>query len=627
LLILGEHVTTDQGTGAVHTAPGHGQEDFQVGQHYGLEVLCPVLGNGVFTDDTGVVGGQHIWKANALLVAAMRDNGSLLAHADFEHSYPHCWRHKTPTAFRVTPQWFIAMDHPGKQGKTLREQALAAIDQVRWVPDWGKARIHGMVENRPDWCISRQRTWGVPIPLLINKQTGALHPDAVALVRQVADMVAEEGIDVWYEDDIVTRLGQDAETWQPVQDILDVWFDSGSSHFAVLQQRPELQRPADLYLEGSDQHRGWFQTSLLNSVGMYGDAPYRQVLTHGFTVDADGRKMSKSLGNVIAPQQVMNTLGADILRLWVSGADYRQEMTVSDEILKRIGDAYRRIRNTSRFLLGNLADFTADQLLPPEQMLPLDRWAVDRARQTQQQIIQAYDDYQFHNVYQRMHQFCIVNMGGFYLDVIKDRLYTMPRDSIGRRSAQTAMWHIIEAMVRWMAPILCFTAEEIWQTMSGERSRTVLLQTWYQGLDDFAIDAQEQARWQAILQLRDPLRKRIEALRREQNTGNSLAYAVDLYANGDLLKMLREMADELHFLFITARVNVHALADADNGDALERVELDDGHLLLKIQPSKAARCVRCWHHCDSVGSIADHPDICARCHSNVCAEGETRRWG
>lgn len=633
-VILGEHVTTEQGTGAVHTAPGHGQEDFAVGQQYGLDVLCPVLGNGVFSEDTGVVGGQHIWKANAMLVQAMRDNGSLLAHADFQHSYPHCWRHKTPTAFRVTPQWFIAMDQPGRDGsstpgpeRTLRARALAAIEQVRWVPEWGRARIHGMVENRPDWCISRQRTWGVPIPLLIHTQTGELHPDAAALVRQVADLVAAEGIDAWFDDDIVRRLGQDPEQWQPVRDILDVWFDSGSSHFAVLQQRPELQRPADLYLEGSDQHRGWFQTSLLNSVAMCGEAPYRQVLTHGFTVDADGRKMSKSLGNVIAPQQVMNTLGADILRLWVSGADYRQEMTVSDEILGRIGDAYRRIRNTCRFLLGNLADFSAQQRLPAQQLLPLDRWAVDRARQTQQQIIQAYDDYQFHNVYQRMHQFCIVDMGGFYLDVIKDRLYTMPRDSHGRRSAQTAMWHMLEAMVRWMAPILCFTAEEIWQAMSGERSRTVLLQTWYDGLQEHHLDAHERDRWHTILQLRDPLRKRIEMLRREQNIGNSLAYSVDLYADGELLTTLREMAAELHFLFITARVSVHELAAADESAALERVELDAGALLLQIQPSTARRCVRCWHHCDSVGSIADHPELCSRCHSNVCGDGETRRWG
>jgi len=627
MVILGEHVTTEQGTGAVHTAPGHGQEDFLVGQQYGLEVLCPVQGNGVFTDDTGVVGGQHIWKANTVLLEAMRDNGTLLAHEDFQHSYPHCWRHKTPTAFRVTPQWFIAMDQPGAQNKTLREQSLAAIGQVRWVPDWGQARIQGMVENRPDWCISRQRTWGVPIPLLIHKQSGELHPNAVTLAHQVADLVAAEGIDAWFEDDIVSRLGEDPDSWQPVRDILDVWFDSGSSHFAVLEQRAELQRPADLYLEGSDQHRGWFQTSLLNSVAMCGEAPYRQVLTHGFTVDADGRKMSKSLGNVVAPQQVMNTLGADILRLWVCAADYRQEMTVSDEILKRIGDAYRRIRNTSRFLLGNLADFTAEQLLSPDQLLPLDRWAVDRARQTQQQILQAYDDYQFHNVYQRMHQFCIVDMGGFYLDVIKDRLYTMPGDSAGRRSAQTAMWHILEAMVRWMAPILCFTAEEIWQAMSGERSRTVLLQTWYQGLDDFAIDAHEQARWHMLLQLRDPVRKRIETLRREQNIGNSLAYTVDLYADGELLSMLEEMADELHFLFITARVNVHNLAVVEHSDDKQQVELDDGRLLLHIEPSSATRCVRCWHHCHSVGTIADHPEICARCHSNVYGAGETRRWG
>ncbi len=631
LVILGDHVTTEQGTGAVHTAPGHGQEDFAAGRAYGLEVLSPVAGNGVFVDDTERFGGQHIWKANPAIIEVLRETGTLLYVDDFKHSYPHCWRHKTPTAFRVTPQWFFAMDKVGEQGETLRRLAQSAIKQVRWVPEWGQGRIDGMVESRPDWCISRQRTWGVPIPIFINKQTGERHPDTVALIGQVADMVQQQGIDAWFVDDIAARLGVDPQQWEPVRDILDVWFDSGVSHWCVLESRDNLERPADLYMEGSDQHRGWFQSSLLTGVAMDGKAPYRQVLTHGFTVDANGRKMSKSLGNVIAPQKVWNSLGADILRLWVAAADYRQEMTVSDEILNRVGDAYRRIRNTCRFLLGNLHGFEQSRDgLPMEELLPLDRWAVDKAWQSQQAIMSAYDDYQFHVVYQRIHQFCIVELGGFYLDVIKDRLYTMSTDNIGRRSAQTAMAHIIHAMVRWLTPVMCFTAEEIWQNLPGKTGEwtigdSALLTTWYDQLEPFVDAEQQRAQWDALLAVRVPVRRAIEELRNQQRLGNSLMASVILYADGELLGYLQEMAAELHFLLLVAKVEVQPLDAADGG--AERHQLAEGELVLKVTATDEPKCIRCWQHTADVGADSSHPEICIRCVSNVSGSGEIRLWG
>lgn len=628
LVILGDHVTTEQGTGAVHTAPGHGQEDFAVGQAYDLGILSPVAANGVFTDDTEHFAGQHIWKANPLIVELLKENGALLYANDFEHSYPHCWRHKTPTAFRVTPQWFFNMDQAGKQGKSLRELSRDAVKQVRWVPEWGQERIDGMLENRPDWCISRQRTWGVPIPIFIDKQTGERHPDTVELIGKVADLVEQQGIDAWAVEDIATRLGLDTEQWLPVRDILDVWFDSGVSHWCVLEAREGLQRPADLYLEGSDQHRGWFQSSLLTGVAMDGKAPYRQVLTHGFTVDANGRKMSKSLGNVMAPQKVWNSLGADILRLWVAAADYRQEMTVSDEILNRVGDAYRRIRNTCRFLLGNMHDFDQSRdALPLDGLLPLDRWAIDRAWQAQQDIIAAYDDYQFHVVYQRIHQFCIVDMGGFYLDVIKDRLYTMKPDSAGRRSAQTAMLHISEAMVRWLTPVLCFTAEEIWQNLPGRQGKnqatdSALLNTWYPGLQAFESERQH---WDHLLIVRAPVRRLIETLRNDKQLGNSLMASVNLYADGQLLDSLREMKDEVHFLLLVANANIQSLEQAPAG--AERHTFPEGGLALTVTATSNAKCVRCYQYVESIGQYAEHPEICARCHDNVVGEGEARIWG
>jgi isoleucyl-tRNA synthetase len=615
-VILGDHVTTDTGTGAVHTAPGHGQEDFEVGQVYDLPVVNPIDGRGLFVEDTPVVGGEHVWKANSQLVEHMKINGTLLAVEDFGHSYPHCWRHKTPTAFRTTPQWFIAMDQAG-----LREQALEAIDQVRWVPDWGQARIRGMIETRPDWCISRQRTWGVPLGFFCDRESQEPHPETHEILRKLADIVAEEGVDAWYADDIAERLGVDAGRFEPVPDILDVWFDSGVTHHCVLDQRDELSRPADLYLEGSDQHRGWFQSSLLTSVAMHGEAPYRQVLTHGFTVDAEGRKMSKSQGNVVAPQQVMNTLGADILRLWVAAADYRQEMSVSDEILKRVADAYRRIRNTARFLLGNLHGFDPQaHAVASADMLPLDRYAMDLACQLGEEIESSFSNYRFLNIYQRLHHFCSVDMGAFYLDIIKDRLYTLPKDHPARCSAQTAMHHILEALVRWLAPVCCFTAEEIWAEMPGERAESVMLATWYRGLEP--ADNASRETWRRLRAVREVVGPKLEELRRDKAIGSSLAAEITLEASGRLQQELGEIGDELRFLFISSDVHL-----APVSEAMESAEIEGDSLRVSVRATEHAKCIRCWHHRADVGSHSDHPEICARCVENVASDGETRSWG
>ena len=484
-VILGEHVTLDAGTGAVHTAPGHGLEDYIVGSRYGLAVDNPVGGDGRFLPGTQLFEGENVFKANEHVVEVLKAHGALLLEQRFTHSYPHCWRHKTPIIFRATPQWFISMDKEG-----LRAAALREIGRVDWTPDWGQGRIEGMVQGRPDWCISRQRTWGVPIALLVHKVTGKLHPRTPELIEEVARRVELKGIEAWFELHPSGLLGEaEGADYDKVQDTLDVWFDSGVTHACVLERRAELGAPADLYLEGSDQHRGWFQSSLLTSVAMHDRAPYRQVLTHGFTVDAKGEKMSKSKGNVVRPQDVMKTLGADIIRLWVAATDYRGEMSVSDEILKRTADAYRRIRNTTRFLLANLDGFDpATNQVAPADMIALDRWVMDRALQLQGEIIEAYRTYQFHLIYQKVHNFCVVDLGGFYLDVIKDRQYTTPADGLPRRSCQTALYHIAEAMVRWLAPILSFTADEVWGFIPGRRDASVFTATWYEGLVALDVD-------------------------------------------------------------------------------------------------------------------------------------------
>ncbi|HEY4732698.1 MAG TPA: isoleucine--tRNA ligase, partial [Gammaproteobacteria bacterium] len=624
-VILGDHVTADAGTGAVHTAPGHGQDDYVVGSRYHLKVDNPVDGEGRFLPDTPLFAGEHVFSANDRIIGVLKAKGALLHEESIHHSYPHCWRHKTPIIFRATPQWFITM---GQQG--LRDTALKAIRKVQWMPAWGQARIEGMIANRPDWCVSRQRTWGVPIPLFLHKITGALHPDTQRLIEVTAKRVEGSGIDAWFDLDAGEVLGDEADDYEKVIDTLDVWFDSGVTHYCVLNQNEQLAFPADLYLEGSDQHRGWFQSSLLTAIAMYGVAPYKSVLTHGFTVDAQGRKMSKSLGNVIAPQKVMNNLGADIIRLWVAATDYSGEMNVSDEILKRMSDAYRRIRNTARFLLANLNGFDPqNDLLDAGDMLVLDRWIVDSARQLQRDIRDAYNSYEFHLIYQKVHNFCAVDMGSFYLDIIKDRQYTTQANGIPRRSAQTAMYHIVEALVRWLAPILSFTAEDIWRHIPGKRGESVFLETWYEPIEAFAANLAESGMgvkyWNEVRGIRDLVSKELERLRVAGDIGSSLDAEVDLYCDQGLFDKLVKLEDELRFVFITSYARIHAISQRSK-DAIEAVLSAKESVWIQVKPSEHHKCVRCWHHREDVGSHAGHPELCGRCVGNVTGPGETRRY-
>ncbi len=624
-IILGEHVSAEDGTGAVHTAPGHGQEDFVVGQKYGLDVLNPVGGNGVYLPSTEQFAGLYIWKANDAIVELLRERRVLLAHETITHSYPHCWRHKSPVIFRVTPQWFIGMNQAG-----LRADALEAIKHVRWVPEWGEARITGMIADRPDWCISRQRTWGVPIALFANKETGEPHPRTVELMHIVADRMDTAGSDAWYALDPAELIGDDAQHYDKINDILDVWFDSGVSHEAVLAARPEdgLRKPADLYLEGSDQHRGWFQSALLTGVGMDRTAPYRQCLTHGFTVDAQGRKQSKSLGNVVAPQQVMDALGADVLRLWIAGADYRNEMSVSDDILKRSADSYRRIRNTARFLLGNLHGFDPERhFVAHVDMLLLDQWAVDCANHMQDRIKHAYENYDFSAVVQLIQNYCTNDLGGLFLDINKDRLYTMREDSRGRRSAQTAMFHIAEAMVRWIAPILSFTADEMWGYLPGQRKGNVLFTTWYEGLevlpDGAALSVE---RFDQLADLRRAVTGQLEPMRDSGAIGASLQAEVDLFVDEHGESALQDLSEELRFFFITSELRVRPLSEKPATAIPLSLGQWSGSAWMTGRRTENPKCVRCWHHRSDVGSHPEHPEICLRCVSNVDGPGENRKW-
>lgn len=618
-IIVGDHVTTEAGTGCVHTAPAHGQEDYVVGSRYDLPVKNPVGPDGRFLPDTPVFAGEHVFQANDHVLEVLSAKGALLRARKIRHSYPHCWRHKIPVIFRATPQWFISMEQNG-----LRASARKAIAEVRWMPDWGQARIDGMVEKRPDWCISRQRSWGVPIPLFVHRETGELHPRTAELVEAVAGRVEQQGIDAWFELDPAELLGGEAQLYEKTGDTLDVWFDSGVSHQCVLARDEQLDDPADLYLEGSDQHRGWFQSSLLTSCAIHGRAPYKQVLTHGFTVDAKGKKMSKSAGNVVAPQKVVNSLGADILRLWVAATDYRGEITVSDEILKRTADAYRRLRNTARFLLANLNGFDpAVHCVPVGELLALDRWAVDRAWRLQNDVIGAYRDYQFHVIYQKIHNFCAVDMGAFYLDIIKDRQYTTGADSLARRSAQTAMYHIVEALARWLMPITSFTADEIWREIPGERGDTIFLETWYEGLSPLVEEAEMgRAFWDRLLGVRMAVSKELERLRVAGGVGSSLDAEVDLYCDSSLRDDLLALKDELRFVLITSYARVHPLVERPE----HAVDTEVEGLALAVSPCDHPKCVRCWHHREDVGSSPEHPELCGRCVDNVAGEGEKREF-
>jgi isoleucyl-tRNA synthetase len=617
-VILGEHVTIEAGTGAVHTAPGHGHDDFVIGQRYGLAVDNPVLDDGSFRADAGPVAGVSVFDANPLIVRLLEERGALLHHESWRHSYPHCWRHRSPLIFRATPQWFIGMDRAG-----LRARALEAIGQVQWMPGWGENRIRAMVEGRPDWCISRQRTWGVPIALFVDRETGEPHPDSVRLLEAVAQRVEKAGVDAWWSLDAEELLGEEAPRYQKVPDIMDVWVDSGLMHHCLSATRPEVGFPAQLYLEGSDQHRGWFQSSLLTSVAMHGEAPYRAVLTHGFTVDEKGRKMSKSLGNVVAPKKVLDTLGADVLRLWVAATDYRGEMNVSDVILTRMTDSYRRMRNTARFLLGNLHGFDpARHAVAPAEMIALDRWAVARTAALQAEIVEAYRNYEFHLIYQRVHNFCVLDMGGFYLDVIKDRLYTTPAGGQPRRSAQTAMFHIGEAMVRWLAPVLAFTAEEIWASLPGERPESVLLSTWHE-LPEVPL-SEEDPDWDLVHAVRDDVARELEALRNAGRIGSSLDAELVLYAAPDLAATLRRPGDELRFLMLTSSASVEPLEARPPG-AVPMTGFSE-RLYAVVFPTEHLKCARCWHRRPDIGADPRHPEICGRCAENVDGSGESRQW-
>ncbi|MDR6093693.1 isoleucine--tRNA ligase [Stenotrophomonas sp. SORGH_AS_0321] len=618
-LLNGAHVSDEDGTGAVHTAPGHGQEDYAVSQQYGLleryhaGEINPIDGAGVYLPSTPpagdvVLAGVHLWKAQPLIVEVLRASGALLAFAEITHSYPHCWRHKKPVVFRATPQWFISMEKAN-----LREDALTAIDNVGWFPAWGKARIQSMVDGRPDWCISRQRTWGVPIALFTHRITGEMHPRSVELMQAVADRVQVDGIDVWYSLDAAELLGEEAADYEKVTDILDVWFDSGVTHEGVLLARG-FGKPADLYLEGSDQHRGWFQSSLLTGVAIDRHAPYKQCLTHGFTVDEHGRKMSKSLGNGIEPQDIMKTLGADILRLWIASADYSNEMSLSQEILKRNADAYRRLRNTARFLLANLDGFDpAVHLRPLNDMVALDRWIVHRAFELQEKIKAAYESYDMAEIVQLLLNFCSVDLGSLYLDVTKDRLYTMGEDSRGRRSAQSAMYHIAEAFTRWIAPILTFTSDELWGYLPGERSAHVLFDTWYDGLAPLPADAElSAADFDQLLALREQVSKVLEPMRANGAIGAALEAEITVAASEEQAARWQPLAEELRFLLISGDVQVRP-ATTDE-------------VFVSAQPTSKTKCVRCWHFRADVGSAAEHPEICGRCADNIDGAGEDRRW-
>ena len=622
-IILGEHVTTNVGTGAVHTAPAHGQDDYSVGLKYNLPMNCPVDGKGIFFENIELFGGQFIFKANANIIEVLKQNNTLLHYEPLEHSYPHCWRHKTPVIFRATPQWFVSMEQKG-----LRSIAKTAISKVKWIPDWGQGRINLMVDGRPDWCISRQRFWGVPITLFVHKQSGKLHPETKKLINVIAKLIEKLGIDAWFELNAKDLPDFNLKDYEKTSDILDVWFDSGVSHFAVLDTRVELasgnneEKPIILYLEGSDQYRGWFQSSLLSACAIKGEAPYHQVLTHGFTVDQNGKKMSKSLGNVVSPQKVINSLGADILRLWIASTDYTGEMCISDEILKRSVDSYRRIRNTMRFMLANMYGFDPNKdLLANDKILDLDKWIIAKAMELQTQIKKNYNDYHFHLVCKDIVNFCTNDLGSFYFDIIKDRQYTCQQKSQARLSVQTALYHIANAMVRWISPILSFTAEEVWQHMPDKPQKSIFLQEYYTGFSSFKFLASDYTFDEVRSKINPHIRREIENLRSKKIIGSSLEVDIDFFCNNYWYELLYYFGQELKFLFITSSARLNKLKCKSNNS----FTIDKG-LSFVVSKSSDEKCVRCWHYNKTVGTHKQHEQLCARCYENVFAGGEKRQF-
>lgn len=615
-IILGEHVSLEAGTGCVHTAPAHGPDDYIVGLKYNLPLENPVMANGCYAPTVEVFAGLYVAKADKPILDLLASKGKLIASSKIQHSYPHCWRHKSPIIFRATPQWFVSMTKA-----ELRSKALKGIDDTQFIPSWGRARIEGMIATRPDWCISRQRSWGTPIPLFIHKETGELHPNTNQLVSEVANLVEKEGIDAWFELETSRLLGEEANDYDKVTDTLDVWFDSGVSHFAVLQTNKGLHAPADLYLEGSDQHRGWFNSSLMTACAMEGKAPYKTVLTHGYAVDKEGKKMSKSKGNYIAPEKLISQSGADILRLWVASTDYQSDVHISDEILKRTADAYRRIRNTCRFLLSNLFDFNiTNDAVPANEMVELDIWAISKVQQLQKEITTAYEAYDFHVVYQKLLNFCTVDMGSFYLDVIKDRLYTSTKDSNARRSSQTAMYYIIESLTRLMAPILSFTAHEVWSFIPcGQREDSVFLSTWYDNFPE--VSDTDEEKWQTLRAIRDVVNKALEQHRKEGALGSALEASVSLFATGHPFNWLTDLDNEIRFVLITSEAKVLPLADAPEKAQSTDIE----GVKLYVTALTHEKCERCWHRRSDVGTHESHINLCQRCVGNVTDKPEQRQ--
>lgn len=601
-VILGTHVTMDTGTGCVHTAPSHGPEDYVIGCQYQLPIDNLLKPNGTFVDGLEHIGGISVWKANPIIIELLSTHQKLLSHQPLLHSYPHCWRHKTALIFMATPQWFVMMDTAG-----LREKLLAELDKVHWLPQWGQNRMRLMIESRPDWCLSRQRSWGTPMTLFIHKETQQLHPNSLELIEKVAQKIELNGLEAWFSMDAAELLGEDAAHYDKVTHTLDVWFDSGVSHYAVLAQGEyALHTPADMYLEGSDQYRGWFNSSLTTAVAMGFPAPYRALLIHGFTVDGEGKKLSKSKGNYVELNTLIAQQGADILRLWASSTDYRYEVSISEEILQRTSDAYRRIRNTARFLLSNLFDYDhAENAVALEDMVELDAYILQKTHELQQELLLAYETYQFHNVYQKILHFCAIDLGSFYLDIIKDRQYTLPKNSLGRRSCQTAMYHIIQALTRWLAPILSFTAEEIFQHIPQHDGQSVFTALWYDAIPqgrEINIDV-----WEKLQVLRDEVNKALELQRQNKVIGSGLEAHVHLHVNTKDMSWMNAYKDELKFFFITSACTIHPGEDVD--------------IKISIDAIGDEKCQRCWHRHPSVGA---HAELCHRCVDNMTGKDEIR---
>ncbi len=633
-IICGDHVTLEAGTGLVHTAPAHGLDDYFAGQKYNLPTDNPVGDDGKFLATVPPVGdvalaGVFVWKGNDIVVQALEASGHLLCLKKVQHSYPHCWRHKTPIIFRSTPQWFIGMGnrgqepedrgqtienllnekrHAGHDGITLRDLANKAVAETAFFPSWGRARLEAMIKNRPDWCVSRQRSWGVPMPFFVHNETGELHPRTPELLEQVALRVEQYGIEAWFSLNSVELLGSDAEHYKKLTHTLDVWFDSGVTHASVLQKRSELHSPADLYLEGSDQHRGWFQSSLLTGCAINGHAPYQALLTHGFVVDGNGHKMSKSKGNVIAPQKIFDTLGADILRLWTASTDYSGELTISDEILKRVVESYRRIRNTMKFLLANISDFDPTRdALPVDQWLEIDRYALHLTQKLQTEVRADYDRYEFHLAVQKLLGFCSETLGSFYLDILKDRLYTAAENSRARRAAQNALYHITHTLTRLIAPILSFTGEEAWTVLANEHT-SVFEGVWHELPDAGEIAISD---WLIVEAWRARVNKQLEEARSVGLIGSALAAEVDVFASGEEYDVLASLGNDLRLVFITSRASVHRAIDEPHID---------------VSASLHDKCERCWHYREDVGADELHATLCGRCVSNLYGSGEERTY-